>query len=260
MHELIDTHCHLTHRRFGNRPAAVIERARAAGVTTIICASGDIAEAERSMRLADEHEGVYFTAGVHPHEAKDAPADYIEALRPLLAQPKCVALGECGLDYHHDFSPRPDQQRVFAAQLALAKELAAKVVIHTREALADTLAILVESGLDGASVVFHSFTEAAPANVAAVLEVGATISFSGIVTFARSGALRAAAAAVPADRILVETDGPYLSPEPVREAKTNEPANVRYVAECLAEVRNVPLGEFAEQVVRNARAFFSLGG
>jgi TatD DNase family protein len=253
----IDTHCHLADSRLYRQLQAVLDRSAAAGVVAMVCASADIEEARRAAELAQRHRQVVFAAGLHPHEAKNAGGDYLKVLETLAGDPRCVAIGECGLDYHYDFSPRGDQRRVLAEQLDLARRIGKKVILHTREALPDTLAILKDSGLDGRGVVFHSFTSG-PQHAPAVLDTGAMIGLSGIVTFATSDALRQVAAAVPADRLLIETDSPYLSPEPVRKMKTNEPANVPHVAACLARVRNVPLETVAEQTTANARRFFGL--
>ena len=258
MPEFIDTHCHLAHRRLLRQVPAVLERAAQAGVSTVICASGELEEAQQCRKLAADYHTVYFTAGVHPHVAKDAPDGYVETLRSLLKDPKCLAVGECGLDYYYDLSPRPVQRRVFAEQLQLARQERRRVVIHTREAFADTLAVLRESGIDGSMVVFHSFAQQQSEDLAAALDIGAAIGFSGIVTFAKSHTLRSAATAVPDDRILIETDSPYLSPEPVRRSKTNEPANVRHVAECLAAPRGVTLDALARLTTANARRIFGL--
>lgn len=258
MGPFIDTHCHLAHARLAGQVQAVLDRAAHASVVAMICASSDLAESGRSQQLATRCDRVYFTAGLGPHEATDAGGGYLAALAALAGDPRCVALGECGLDYHYDLSPRPVQRRVFAEQLDLARRLGRKVVIHTREALADTLAIVHDSGLDGRQIVFHSFTEPLP-GAQAVLDTGAMIGLSGIVTFTKSAALRQLAAAVPADRLLIETDSPYLSPEPVRKMKTNEPANVVHVAACLARARAVSCQELAELTTDNARRFFGLG-
>ena len=196
-------------------------------------------------------------AGVHPHGAQDAGADFLAGVERITRDPKCVAIGEIGLDYHYDYSPRPVQQRVFAEQLDLARTLAARIVIHTREAFDDTLAVLTDSGVAGENVVFHSCTEASE-NVRRVLDLGAMVSFSGIVTFKKTDSLRQAAAIVPDDRLLIETDAPFLSPEPVRRMKTNEPAHVAHVAACLAAVRNTTPDHLADQTTANARRFFSL--
>jgi TatD DNase family protein len=257
MGPLIDTHCHLAHGRLAGQVQAVLDRAAQAGVVAVICASADLAEARRAQQLAHRHSQVYFTAGLHPHDASRAAEGYLAELEKLAADPRCVALGECGLDYHYDFSPRPAQRRVFAEQLDLARRLGRKLVIHTRQALDDVLAIVRESGLDPRQIVFHSFTEPLPA-AQAVLDGGAMIGFSGIVTFAASDPLRQLAAAVPADRLLVETDSPYLAPEPVRKMKTNEPANVVHVAAGLAAVRKTSPDNIAAITTSNAVKFFSL--
>ena len=257
MLRLIDTHCHLAHVRLRRRAAELLERARDAGVGAVVCASGDLDEAGTAMDLAGKYPGVYFTAGVHPHEAKDAGEGYLRQIGRLASSNRNVAIGEIGLDYHYEFSPREDQRRVFIEQLALAAEMAKPVVIHTREAFDETLAILAESNVDGQRVVFHSFT-AGRQQAHQALDIGAAISFSGIVTFKKAGELRQAAAFVPDDRILVETDAPYLSPEPVRKMKTNEPANVVHVARRLAALRGTTEKKIAELTTANAMGLFGL--
>jgi TatD DNase family protein len=304
--QLIDTHCHLAHGRLLPDVASVLSRARAAGVTAVICAAGDLVESRANLGLAHREKDVFALAGVHPHEAKEyvgdstnasdeqrrnsedhghgaratdadkmsarhegkmpsphaggAPATHwLRQLEELAADARNVGIGEIGLDYHYDFSPRDAQRRVFGEQLDLARRLGKNVVIHTREAFEDTLAIIAQSGIEGRRIVFHSFTEnAAAARLA--LDLGAMISFSGIVTFARSDELRQTALLVPADRMLVETDAPYLSPEPVRKMKTNEPANVLHVAAFLARLRGVATEELASATTENAKQFFSLRG
>ena len=215
-------------------------------------------ESRVAAALAGKHPGVYCLAGVHPHEAGNVTGpEGLVVVERLAAHERNVAVGEIGLDYHHDFSPREDQRRVFAEQLALAARLGKPVVIHTREALADTLAILTESAVDPSRVVFHSCTQD-PEGMRRLLDLGATISFSGIVTFRKTDDLRRAAVLVPDERILIETDAPFLAPEPVRKQKTNEPANVAHVAACLAGVRKVSPERLAEQTTANAVRFFGL--
>ncbi|MBI5725482.1 MAG: TatD family hydrolase [Planctomycetes bacterium] len=279
--ELIDSHCHLCHGRLRADLPGVLDRAAAAGVMAIICASGSLQEAAAAEKLASQHVGratvvarekivaqrvarptlsastIYFTAGVHPHEAKSAEAGYLDRLAELAADGKCVAIGEIGLDYHYNFSEPDVQRKAFAEQLALAVRLARPVVIHTREAFDDTLAIIRDSGLDGRRIVFHSFTEP-PDAAGRVLEIGASISFSGIVTFRNSDQLRQSALLTPDDRLMIETDSPYLSPEPVRRMKTNEPANVAHVAVCLAKLRNCPFEHFARLTAENTKRLFSM--
>jgi TatD DNase family protein len=254
---LIDTHCHLPHGRLRNQLADALDHARAAGLVHIVCATSAIDEAYHARNIARDNADVTFTAGVHPHYAADFDELQLAALRELVTDAECVALGEIGLDYHYDFSPRDAQQATFAAQLALAGELACPIVIHTREAFDDTLAVIAESGVDGSKLIFHSFTEGAEA-VKRLLDLGATISYSGIATFKQADDIRQGAAIVPDDRILIETDAPYLSPVPVRKMKTNEPANVAHVATCLAGVRGVTPEAFAEQTTANAIRLFGL--
>jgi TatD DNase family protein len=262
----------------------VLLRARQAGVTRIICAAGDLQESRAAAAIAAANDGVWFTAGVHPHGAKDVAGSSagvaspdadpqaeeragrgpekavrcVASIAQLAAEPQNVAVGEIGLDYHYDLSPRATQRQVFAEQLALAVRLRKPVVLHTREAFDDTLAILAESRIDGARVLLHCCTEPAP-NVRRALDLGTTVSFSGIVTFRNSGHLRQAALIVPDDRLLIETDAPFCSPEPMRKMKTNEPANVLHVAACLAGLRGTTSARLAELTTANAVRFFALG-
>jgi TatD DNase family protein len=254
---LIDTHCHLCHGRLREYADDAVSRALEAGVVAMVCAASDLSESKAALGMARKYPQVRCLAGVHPHDAKDVNDETLRQIAELVQKNENVALGEIGLDYHYDFSPREDQQRVFAAQIELADRLDRKIVIHTREALDDALAILAGSGFDATRAVFHSVTADAD-GVRRMLDTGATVSFSGIVTFKKTGYLRQAAAVVPDDRLLVETDAPFLSPEPVRKLKTNEPANVAHVARCLAGVRDVSEGRLAEQTTANAVRFFEL--
>ncbi|KPK50051.1 MAG: hypothetical protein AMK72_03085 [Planctomycetes bacterium SM23_25] len=253
----VDTHCHLTDDRLRNQVAAVLARARGAGVMAVVTAASDPPDAAAAAALARQYGCVYFTAGVHPHQAKQAGEGYLDRIEELAAADENVAIGEIGLDYHYDFSPRDVQRRVFAEQLELAKRLGKPVVIHTREAFEDTLAILREAAPPGEKIVFHSYTGDA-AGVRRVLDLGAYVGFSGIATFNKSDSIRRAAAVVGDDRILVETDAPYLSPEQLRKMRTNEPANVVHVAECLAAVRRTTLKDFGELTTTNAVRLFGL--
>ncbi|MHC4984448.1 MAG: TatD family hydrolase [Planctomycetota bacterium] len=254
---LIDTHCHLTDRRLEGDLAAALARARQAGVAACICAAANVHDSESAAEIAAANEGAFCMAGVHPHDAGAADHDYLERLAELADRPENVAIGEIGLDYHYEFSARGVQQEAFAAQVGLAARLGKPVVVHTREALPDTLAILRQAGARPERVVFHSFTGGGR-ETQQVLEPGFWVSYSGIVTFNKADALREAAAAVPDDRIMVETDSPYLSPEPVRKMKTNEPANVVHVARRLAHVRGAAPEDFAALTTANAVRFFAL--
>jgi len=254
---LIDTHCHLCNGRLRVQSEAVLDRARSAGVVAFICASAHLDEAAAAVDLARRTADVFCTAGVHPHDAKDVAEDYLDVLERLAGEADNVAVGEIGLDYHYDYSPRAEQRRVFAEQLDLARRLGKRIIVHTREAFDDTMSILAEAGVAGANVVFHCCSEG-PQNVARALDFGGTISFSGIVTFSGATDVRQAAAMVPDDRLLIETDSPFLSPEPVRKMKTNEPANVAHVAASLAALRGTTGDRLAELTTLNAVRLFGL--
>jgi len=253
----IDAHCHLAHPRLASDLEAVLSRAKQAAVEVIICAAGNLQESRQAARLSERYPNVYCLAGVHPHDARLASEGYLHELQALAGHPRCVAIGEIGLDYHYDFSPRDVQRRIFGQQLELAGRLGKPVVVHSREAFDETLAILADSNVPPARVVLHSFTEG-PDAARRAMELGMAVSFSGIVTFHRASPLREAARLAADDRLLTETDAPYLSPEPVRKMKTNEPANVAHVAALLARVRNVPLADMAQQVRLNARRLFGV--
>ncbi|NQU76187.1 MAG: TatD family hydrolase [Planctomycetes bacterium] len=255
---MIDTHCHLTSEKFVGRVAEILGEAWAIGVTACVTVATDVADAMAAAELAGGNAGVFFSVGVHPHEAKDADGDYLKRLRDIASggEGKCVAVGEIGLDYHYDFSPRCVQQKVFSEQLELSAAMGKPVIVHTRQACDDTLAILraFAGRLTG---VIHSFTGQAE-EVDKFLDQGWHIGFAGVVTFKRADLNRAAARRVPADRLLVETDSPYLSPEPVRKVFPNVPAHVVHVARTLADVRNVPLQTMLEQTTANAVRLFAL--
>lgn len=256
---MIDTHCHLAGLEFVDDLDAVIERARSAGVTSAVCIldAATRLELDRAADVRVRWPDVRFAAGVHPHRAAIVPAaDVRRLVSDALDRIQGCAVGEIGLDYHYDFAPRQVQQDVFAAQIALACDRGQSIVIHTREADADTLRVLDAHGRGAARGVFHCFTgDQALADEA--LARGFHISFSGIVTFPRAHALRAVAARVPADRWLVETDSPYLAPVPHR-GRRNEPARVADVLAVMAQVRGLGLQQAALESLRNAEAAFSV--
>jgi TatD DNase family protein len=252
---VIDSHCHLAGEEFAGDLDAVVARARAAGLSgaLVILAAADEAEGERAKAVKAAWGGVRFSVGIHPHQAAEHAGGLDRAIGRLdaeLTAHDAVAIGEIGLDYHYDFSPRDIQQEVFRRQLRLARARALPVIIHTREATEDTFALLREEGA-GLRVVFHCFTGGVEMARAA-LEMGACLSFAGIVTFPKAAELRQVAEMVPADRFLVETDSPYLAPVPFR-GKRNEPAFVASVVEALATVR----GRTAAQIARDTTANFS---
>ena len=243
---MIDSHCHLADATFADDLDAVVRRALDAGLThaLVILAAGDAAEAGQAARLRAMWSGVRFSAGVHPHQAHErAQPGIAQAIvrSAFESEPLTRAIGEIGLDYHYDFSPRDVQRRVFAEQVALAREMRRPVVIHTREAENDTFDILEGEGRGDVTGVFHCFTgDVSLARRA--LDLGFSVSFAGIVTFPKASALREAAALVPDDRLLVETDSPFLAPVPYR-GKRNEPAYVERVIDTLATIRGVSAAE-----------------
>jgi len=243
-----DSHCHVPYRGLG---AEAIEAARAAGVTRLIDVGTDAGQSAAAIEVARAHEGVWATVGLHPHDAVEG----VDTIVDLLGAPEVVAVGECGLDYHYDHSPRPVQREAFAAQIALARQHDLALVIHTREAWDDTFEILAaEPGPD--RVVFHCFT-GGPVEARRALAAGAYLSFSGVVTFKSAGDVRAAAALCPLDRMLVETDAPFLAPVPHR-GRTNEPALVPVVGAALAAARGVGVDEVEAATWGNAEAVFRL--
>jgi TatD DNase family protein len=252
----VDSHAHLADPAFDLDREAVIERARRTGASAIVCIGESIAAAARASAIAADHPGYCFhTAGVHPSEA--ATFEYerdVEAIRAELAR-GAVAIGECGLDYHYDHSPRDRQRAAFHAQLTLAAESARPVVVHTREAEDDTRAMVVEAGGAGVRGVLHCFTGSV-ALAEAALAVGWYVSFSGIVTF-RKWTDDALLRAIPADRLLVESDAPYLSPIPHR-GRRNEPAWVGFTVARIAAARGVEASEIGEATAANARRLFAL--
>ena len=259
---MVDSHCHLAGEEFVADRDAVIARARAAGVAQalVILAAEDDAEWRRGQEVAAAWDAVRFAVGVHPHQAHVFSGDPGGAARAvaarLTASPLVRAVGEIGLDYHYDFSPREVQQAVFAGQLALAQERRLPVVIHTREAEADTLRLIGEAQSRGPLAgVFHCFT-GDPAVAERALATGFYLSFAGIVTFPRAAELRDAVRIVPLDRLLVETDAPYLAPVPHRGTRT-EPAWVGLTAAAVARERGLPAAALAAAVRDNYDRLFA---
>ena len=244
---LVDSHCHLDDEKFDADRAQVIERALAAGVETMM-AIGTGGELDVAIQQAERYPFIYATIGVHPHDAAKATPDTFARLRDLAGHPKVLAIGEIGLDYHYDFSPRDVQRSVFERQLELAAEFGKPIVIHTREAWEDTMAQVTSLPHGG---IMHCFTgDAVQARQA--LNLGFHLSFGGVLTFPKAESLREAARITAEDRLLVETDCPYLAPVPHR-GKRNEPAFVVDTARRLAEVRGVTPETIAECTTRNFR-------
>jgi TatD DNase family protein len=275
---VIDTHCHLTYEGLFEQVDAVVARAAGAGVDRMISVGTSPDDARAALGLTRRFGGVYSTVGVHPHYAhqwtdRDAVAD---AMRELAGQAKVVALGEMGLDRHYPDPPIEDQRRVFGWQLEVAGGLeggsakpqaatdrsakpqaALPLIIHNREATDEVVAMIRDSGLPGDRFVFHCFT-GDDRELDAILDLGAMVSFTGIVTFKNARALASSSARVPDDRIMVETDSPYLTPEPHRKVRPNEPCYVPHVARFLASQRGVEVDAFVRQADANAQRFFNL--
>lgn len=255
---LIDSHAHLDDTQYDGDRAAMLVRARAAGVVQMVNAGCDLPSSRRAVALAAAYDYIFAAVGIHPHEVADLPADYLGTVREMSRQANVVAIGEIGLDYYRDLSPREVQRRVFREQLALAKELGLPVVIHDRDAHGDVLDILRKDGAGPAGGVLHCFAGSLEM-AAACLEMGFYISFAGPVTYPNARRPKEVAAAVPLERLLVETDSPYLAPQTHR-GKRNEPAYVRYVAEQIAALKGITPEEVARATTANARRLFGLPG
>ncbi len=247
---MIDTHAHLD--ACADRPSALIRRARAAGVDRIVTVGTGIESCRAAIELTKRHEEVFAALGIDPHQASDHEASRVGELRELLGHDRVVAVGETGLDYYREGSSRDRQRKLFDAQLELATELGKPVVVHTREADRDTADAL--ASFDG-TVVMHCFSS--PGLLAAAVERGYYVSFAGNVTYPKANDLRSAAAQVPAERILAETDSPYLAPQ-VRRGRPNEPANVVLTVAALAEARGEDADELGARIDSNATVAFSL--
>lgn len=245
----IDTHCHVHDDKMSAPASETLMRAREAGVTAFIAIGTDARTCAEVTSLAAAHDDVWATVGLHPHDAIEG----VDTISSFVTAPRVVAIGECGLDYHYDHSPRPVQMRVFAEQIRLAHEHGLSLVVHTRDAWDDTLDVLATEGVPDATII-HCFT-GGPAEAERCLDIGAYLSFSGIVTFKNAADIREAAVACPADRILVETDSPYLSPVPFR-GRPNEPAHVGIVGTAIATWRGDDPAEFARITTANARRAF----
>lgn len=258
MSELIDTHCHIQTAEFAADLDQVLTRAAAEGVTRLIVVggAGDLSTNDDAVALAQKHANLYATVGMHPHDAKDVSEGDMERLKEMTDHPKVLAVGETGLDFYYDHSPRRVQIDMFGRFVDLALETKLPIVVHNRDSdreVADVLRVRGQGNLTG---VIHCFTGDHDA-AREFLDLGFYLSFSGIVTFKSADTLRAVAQWVPLDRILIETDSPYLAPVPKR-GKRNEPAYVRFVAATLAEVRGVPVEEMARVTCENAAALFGI--
>jgi TatD DNase family protein len=244
-----DSHCHLT---MSNAEANLVA-ARAAGVRGFVVPGTKLEDAPQAVAFAQQHDDVWAAVGFHPHDAKDCDDTAFAEIERLAREPRVVAIGECGLDYHYDYSPREVQRAVFERHIELAKALDKPIIVHNRESTGDMVEILSRSGARG---ILHSFTESLDV-ARQLVDLGYYISFSGIVTFKSAESLREAARGLPHDRVLIETDTPYLAPVPYR-GRDNEPAYVVAVAELLAKLWDIPVERVAEQTTANFERVFSV--
>jgi TatD DNase family protein len=252
----IDTHIHLDDGRYDEDRNDVIQDAKSMGVKYMICSASDLESSKQAMALAENSDGIYFTGGCHPHEAKSVTSELFDWLRKARRHGKFAAIGEIGLDYYYDLSPKEEQKAVFAEQIALANELGCPIVVHDRDAHGDTLDILKAEGADRNGGVLHCFSGSWEI-AKRCIDMGFYISFAGPITFNNAAKLREVAAKVPIDRLLSETDGPYLTPVPYR-GRRNEPKHVVKIAEKLAELKGVSVETMAGTILSNAAKIFGL--
>lgn len=250
---MIDSHCHL--EMFGEEVSEVIKRASEAGITKIITIASDIESLDKVIEIANQYPMVYATVGIHPHDAKDWNRDIKSRIFELSRHPKVIAIGEVGLDYHYNNSPKEIQQKVFMEQIEISKEICLPVVIHSRDAFEDTIGILKESGIKEG--VMHCFSGNVPQAKKAI-ELGFFISISGVITFKNSKIIKEVAQFIPDEFLIIETDAPYLAPEPMR-GKRNEPAFLRFITKALAEIREVKEEDIDRITTLNASRLFKIG-
>ncbi|MBO2516477.1 MAG: hydrolase TatD [Clostridiales bacterium] len=252
---LFDSHCHLDDERFNEDRDDVILDISRSGPAKCMCVGSDLESSRRCIALSEKYDFIYAACGVHPHEAKDAPEDYLVQLESLLSHKKVHALGEIGLDYYYDLSPRDVQKKVMNEQIDLAVRLDVPVIFHIRDAHGDMIDIL-RARKQLPRGIIHCFSGSAE-TAAEYLRMGFYISFAGPVTFKKAPHLWEAAAVVPLDRLMIETDSPYLAPEPVR-GRRNDPRNVKYVAEKLAALKGISPDELAGITYNNAMTVYSI--
>lgn len=253
---LFDTHAHLNDTGYNNDRDEMIQRARQAGVVHIVNVGFNLASSRESLKLADTYDLIYAAVGIHPHDAAEAGPGYLEELEKMASHPRVVAIGEIGLDYYRDLSPRPVQRKVFTEQMALAKKLQKPIIIHDRDAHGELMDILRKERLGPAGGVMHCYSGSREM-ARECLAMGFYISIAGPVTFSNAARLKEVAASVPPDRLLIETDAPYLTPVPYR-GKRNEPAHVLYTAQEVARLRGIKTEDLARICTENGRKFFRI--
>ena len=252
----IDTHAHLFFPNFNGELDQVLERAKTAGVSKIIVPGTDLATSALAVELADKYEEIYAAVGIHPHDTKEWKDELINEIRNLAAHKKVIAIGEIGLDYYYDFSPKKIQINAFEKQIELAVELKKPIIVHNRESNDDIMEIIRSYKGSGLRAQFHCFAGSVE-DARELVEMGHFISFPGNITFKKMDSLRKVLSAVSIENLLLETDSPFMTPEPYR-GKRNEPAHVSLVAEKVAEVHNITIEEVAKRTNANAHKLFGL--
>jgi TatD DNase family protein len=255
--ELIDTHCHLTFEQYDGILPQVLSRSRDAGVKKFITVGTDIQHSRKSAVLSEKFDDIYASVGIHPHYAKDATQEKIDEIKKLARNEKVVALGETGLDLHYNYSDESRQAEIFVEQLKIASELQLAVIVHSREAVRKTLNIIEDFEGDIPEIVFHCYTDTAD-SAREIIEKGFYISFTGVITFKSADSARQAVKAVPMDKMMLETDCPFMSPAPMRKQKINEPALMVHTLNKIAELKDIPAEEAAESLTANSRKFFGI--
>jgi len=255
--KLIDSHSHLTYEGLIDNLDEILSQCAAVGVSDCITVGTDSDENSKVVELVGRHEHLYGAVGIHPHNASKCKPQDIEQLADFVGHKKIVAIGETGLDFYYNFSQQAQQERLFIKSLQMASDCKLPAIIHSRNAFERTLEILNDFGDDLPKIVFHCFSgDAKQAEI--LLEKGFYISFTGVVTFKNAEPLRQAAKIVPLERMLIETDCPYLSPEPMRKQKISTPALLIYTAKKIADIKNMPLEEFAEEITGTTKSFFGI--
>lgn len=254
---LIDAHAHLTFDAFSGQIESVLSRSVDAGVMAWVTIGTTTEENAKAVALAERFDNMYATLGIHPHYAKDVTSADVEAFRELAKSPRVVAVGETGLDFHYNFSKQEAQKDIFRKELEIASELQLPVVVHSRNAYNETIEILDEFLPRLKRVVIHCFTYS-PQEAVSFLDRGCWISFTGVITFKSADACRQAATLVPMSRLMIETDSPYMSPEPMRKQKVCEPALLVHTARKVAEIKDMDYLAFCEEVSESTREFFDI--
>jgi len=255
MNDLFDSHAHLNDHRLYKNLEGVLEHAYEAGVSRIICPGYDIESSKLAVEIAQKYEMVWAAVGIHPHDAKLLNDDALNELKSLAQHKRTVAIGETGLDFYRNLSPREAQEESFRKHIRLAKELSLPIIVHDRDSGKECLRILVDEGIPSAGGVFHCFSQNADF-ARGIIDAGLHIGIAGTVTFDKSGKLKSVVESVPLNRLLIETDAPYLTPEPFRGRRNNEPAMVKLVAEKIAEIRKTDFAQIAKATRENAERLF----